>query len=626
MAKAASPRWSPSGQFAGTSICTVGVSPGFARDRTIWAGSPGAGLFASTDSGMTWRALPIPHPKVGTCGIAFSPDFSEDHLAIAVSDQAYVTRDLGASWEPLGVPLAPSVIAFSPAFNTDGVALAVANEGPIYRTSDAGSSWTQVADWQKGLPAEGHFIATSLVVRRDGSVLLGTGNGVYRSPDLGGTWSWANSGLPVVQQRDATTGKSFTRVPQVAGLTSGRVTIYAALRNANDGALYRSTDGGASWSPSGSRIPTVPDDLASVSVGQEDVLLVATNSRGVLRSSNGGLTWSGYSKGLSDQDIVSLVVAPDGNTIVAGAGFDGVFTRSLSAARWSARFSGMPQTDPTDALIAPRQGLDSDAYAGTLSGVFRSANGGFTWTADDQGLPGERSVLALASLPDAKTGYTLLAGTSNGLFRSAAGRGRWRQIGARSMRGLAVSAVAVSPPSTGSVVAAGSENGLFESFDSGVTWHMVVRGAMNIQALRFARVGADIGLYALCAGRLVLYRGKHETVISGGLNRQPILAFTVVSALGIVFAATANALFRLDARRPHRLLSLTAPVLPVLQVIGGRTLLLGAGARVYIGTFGVDHLANATVPGGKSVLAIAAAGRRKALVSLAGGGVWHFHA
>jgi len=66
-------------------------------------------------------------------------------------------------------------------------------------------------------------------------------------------------------------------------------------------------------------------------------------------------------------------------------------------------------------------------YAGTDAGVFRSLNGGHSWSPVNTGLPDDANVLALAIDPTTPT--TLYAGTYGGMFRSLNGGSSWQATG-----------------------------------------------------------------------------------------------------------------------------------------------------------------------------------------------------
>jgi hypothetical protein len=125
----------------------IAVSPSFAVDGVVLAGTRQHGLYRSTDRGDSWGVLPgLPSGAADKIeSIAFSPDFANDGTVYVVSfyDGVQRSTDGGTSWEAMngGLPLdAKRRIAVSPAFASDRM-LYVATHAWVYRSTDAGESW-----------------------------------------------------------------------------------------------------------------------------------------------------------------------------------------------------------------------------------------------------------------------------------------------------------------------------------------------------------------------------------------------------------------------------------------------------------------------------------------------------
>ena len=113
--------------------------------------------------------------------------------------------------------------------------------------------------------------------------------------------------------------------------------------------------------------------------------------------------------------IQALVIDPTNTqTVYAGAHGGGVFKSTNGGSSWTAINSGLPDTSVYSLVIAPSS--PQTVYAGTNGGgVFKSTNGGSSWTAINSGLPQTTFVWSLAIDPSSP--QTVYAGTlGRGVF------------------------------------------------------------------------------------------------------------------------------------------------------------------------------------------------------------------
>ncbi len=85
-------------------------------------------------------------------------------------------------------------------------------------------------------------------------------------------------------------------------------------------------------------------------------------------------------------------------TLYAGTSRSGVYKSSNGGASWTAIYSGLTSTDVRVLAIDPSP--SATLYAGTVGGAFKSTNGGGSWTAINAGL-GNSFVLAMVIDPSA---------------------------------------------------------------------------------------------------------------------------------------------------------------------------------------------------------------------------------
>ena len=210
-------------------------------------------------------------------------------------------------------------------------------------------------------------------------------------------------------------------------------TLYAGT-NGNRSGVYKSTNGGKTFRPTGSAL----DNQVVWDIEEISGTLIAALNAGVARSTDGGATWQPANSGLpANTALYSLHDA--GGVLVAG-GVNGVYRSTNAGQSWTA--GGTPSASSLHAVYS-LAGSGSTLYAGVFDsaggnhGVSKSLNGGLSWASATSGLP-KSPVNALL-----ETGGVLLAGTSSGLFVSTDGAASWRPYG-RELKGTYVHSLAAS--------------------------------------------------------------------------------------------------------------------------------------------------------------------------------------
>ena len=115
-------------------------------------------------------------------------------------------------------------------------------------------------------------------------------------------------------------------------------------------------------------------------------LYAGTAGAGVYRTVDGGESWAPANTGITDFDIIALVVATDGSAVYAGTRAGGVFKSTDNGTSWNAVNNGL---DPhiLSLEIVPGNGTTLYASVDDGGGVYRTTDGGTTWTAVNDGLP-----------------------------------------------------------------------------------------------------------------------------------------------------------------------------------------------------------------------------------------------
>ena len=265
------------------------------------------------------------------------------------------------------------------------------------------------------------------------------GSGVWKTVDGGQVWTCVSDSV------------RLTSIGAVAVAPSRPDTVYAGAAGFDGTAgLYRSTDAGGHWD----RVALEGHAVASVVIDPHnpEVVLAAAGDTGVMRTADGGKTWTSV---LPDSKIgaVWLVLDPDdAKNVYAGtrpAGAGGRGGGGFGGGRGAA-----PVTTPA-----------------TDSQIWRSSDEGLTWKkTNPDGLPGGSfGTISLAVAPGTG-GQRVYDYVAQGVFRSDDGGAHWRRAtdDPRLIGGGQFHDILVDPRDANLMFA--TQTSLYRSTDAGNTW------------------------------------------------------------------------------------------------------------------------------------------------------------
>jgi photosystem II stability/assembly factor-like uncharacterized protein len=257
--------------------------------------------------------------------------------------------------------------------------------------------------------------------------------------------------------------------------------------------VFRSTDGGESWTAFRSGMPygTGVLDLA-IDLSTTSTLYVGTWPGGIYKSTDRGENWTAINNGLPSRCYFSVVAIDPVHptTLYAGEGTEGKLYKSIDGgARWKAIGDGLPQRNYFHS-IAIDPATPTTMYLADLNGLFKSKDGGETWHPADTGIVEGRSDNFMtkdifAIVIDASTPSTLYAGTNSGLYKSTNGGGNW-SLKTDNISEKYFYDIAIDPIIATTLYAASPGEGVFRSVDGGETWTRVGgdfedHGALDIE-------------------------------------------------------------------------------------------------------------------------------------------------
>jgi photosystem II stability/assembly factor-like uncharacterized protein len=168
------------------------------------------------------------------------------YAASGAGQGVFGSTDGAHSWHALGPPgvVYVQALAVDPRDASVVYAGVYGKTRGLYETRDGGSHWQQL-----GAP-DADITAIALDPEDPSTLFVAAtgGGGVLESTDGGTSWTPASSGLPTARIKRGT-GKSITEIFAVSVLAidpAHPATLYAAV---SDHGVFRSTDAGRSWHP-----------------------------------------------------------------------------------------------------------------------------------------------------------------------------------------------------------------------------------------------------------------------------------------------------------------------------------------------------------------------------------------
>ncbi len=254
----------------------------------------------------------------------------------------------------------------------------------------------------------------------------GSGSGVYKSEDGGLNWQIAADGLPSED------------VMALAISASQPTSLYALVGVQGD--VYISSDHAQSWEYLGdSKLFGGFEHWMQVDPANNNIIFALAKSDELTRSSDGGFTWVPLGEGLPKDEyslhVLSLAITPsDSNIIYAGTGGfvgggHGVYKSTDGGQTWTAVNQGM--LDYRISALAVDPTSPQTVYAGADDGTFfKTLDGGQTWEnlTAKLPLPQDNHPTIQTIILDA-SGTLLLLTERDGLFVSYDGGQMWQNMG-----------------------------------------------------------------------------------------------------------------------------------------------------------------------------------------------------
>ncbi len=356
-------RWRCIGPFRGGR--TVGAAGIPSQPNVFFMGVNNGGVWKTTDAGRTWVSLFDDQPTQSVGAIALAPSNPDviyvgsgeglQRPDLSTGDGIYKTIDGGKSWRHLGLRDGQQIgaLVVDPG-NPDRVFAAVLGHpyGPnsergVFRSTDGGQNWEKVLyrDENTGAiglafdPKNPQILYADLWAARQapwevGASFQAPGSGLYKSTDGGTTWKPLTSGLPTIAEGLGRIG--------IAVAPSDPSRLYAQVdADAAHGGTYRSDDAGATWRRvnSENRIWGRGGDFAEVKVDPKNPDVIYAANTSTYRSTDGGRTFTAIKGAPGGDDYHTIWINPDHPEILFLAADQGATISVNGGKTWSSWYN-----------------------------------------------------------------------------------------------------------------------------------------------------------------------------------------------------------------------------------------------------------------------------------------------
>ena len=450
-----------------------------AQDPTVqdnyWVATD-SGLYRSFDNGVSWVqafGAGLPTSNTGRTELAIAPSDSNVVYALFSNPLSiWRTTDGGSSWQQrtTGSSACDGQCSYNMVLRVDPFDSDTVYRGTVrvFRSINGGTSWSDLSNsWGSSQKVHQDTHALLMDPTQADTFYVGSDGGVWKSVNAGSSFINRNGNLNVTQfyaigtraddpeticggaqdnsslartgsdvwSLQAVTGDGFVCAfdpispnfayitsypsggfPNVWRSSSGAFGGFADITGSGSGVnsgdrsnwvtpyvldpvnpttlylgthrVYRSDNRGTSWSLVSPDLTGNSGSLKALEVNRSfpDVIYSGSESGDVWRSPDGGATWSDLSAGLPGRAINDVGADPTNSerafAVVGGFGTAHLWEWNLGSG-WVARGGGLPDVPANTVLVL----ASDDVMVGTDVGIFRSYDGGVSFTPYMTGLP-----------------------------------------------------------------------------------------------------------------------------------------------------------------------------------------------------------------------------------------------